>query len=279
MACENGMPQTKEEFEKVLLQLDTIRILFSVCTILGAIGSTIPQHIKLWKTKTSAGVSFWWLFIGSIGLFSSCLNAVILKAPQEVACSKLGLLKCMPSLLSLLQVAGIFVFTIPIYVWCLYFIDPAMPQREKKIAKILFIIIILYCILATTVASFILGLNGACSYAAKGFAEALGIFAAFLTLVHWAPQIYATYKRKSVGSFSILMLLMQCPGALILVFSLVVVSKEQVTTWLPFFCSAVQQGVLLALCLYYHFKAKREAKIKALDEIVLLENAEDNDKL
>lgn len=55
------------------------------------------------------------------------------------------------------------------------------------------------------------------------------------------------------------MLCIQAPGSFIIIYFLVFVSKESISTWLSYASAATQQVVLLVLLVYYDRQAKKAA--------------------
>jgi len=197
-------------------------------------------------------------FLGQIGQVSSVINAAVLKFPQEHACFVLGLEKCMPSMLTLIQLVAIWAFTFPVYLWYLKFLDPrTLPKQDQRLAKVFFGVLLAFIATVSVISAVLIIFAGECAKATKSWGYAMGLVATAITFVQWSPQIYATFRRKSVGSFSILMLCIQCPGAILILYFFIFVSHEGVSTWLSYLSSVTQQLVLLAMLVYYDRKNKR----------------------
>ncbi|KYQ88939.1 hypothetical protein DLAC_10522 [Tieghemostelium lacteum] len=270
-SCINGTiaPITQTDFESILIPMDTFDVTLGIILILGAIISTVPQHMKILKNKSAAGLSFLWLFLGNINQYATFINGVVLKYPQIQACSKLGFLQCSPSLLSLFQLFVFWLFSFPFYVYFLFFtpsdlkklakenlIEARKSQKEFLYAKILFIIEVSFIIICTVIMFSIIRGTGECSKTTFVFGNVIGIFSVVITFVQWSPQIYKTAKYKSPGSFSIIMLLIQGPGTLVLLYYFIFVSKEQVSTWLSYLAAVIQLFIVLGLLIYYQRKDK-----------------------
>ncbi|KAF9436816.1 hypothetical protein BGZ76_002898 [Entomortierella beljakovae] len=90
----------------------------------------------------------------------------------------------------------------------------------------------------------------------SSWATFLGITSVTLAAIQYIPQIHRTYRRKSVGALSIPMMLMQTPGAALLTLSLALRPGANWTTWIVYAVTGCLQGILLVLCIIYHFKAK-----------------------
>lgn len=83
-----------------------------------------------------------------------------------------------------------------------------------------------------------------------------GILAAILAAVQYIPQITMTYHLKHVGSLSIPMMCIQTPGGFLFAASLAVrLGWAGWSTWGIFLLTAIMQGTLLSMALYYAFAA------------------------
>jgi len=92
------------------------------------------------------------------------------------------------------------------------------------------------------------------------WAKTLGIIAALVTILQWSPQIYTTWIRKSSGTLSILMLFIQFPGSLLVLYFQAFSFHSDITTWLTNFLGAIQQGSLLVICLIFLYRDRRNKK-------------------
>lgn len=89
----------------------------------------------------------------------------------------------------------------------------------------------------------------------SGWANALGLMAAFLAAVQYFPQIWTTYRLKHVGSLSIPMMCIQTPGGFLFAASLFGrLGWEGWSSWGIFLLTACMQGILLWLAIYYEFQ-------------------------
>jgi len=102
-----------------------------------------------------------------------------------------------------------------------------------------------------------------------------GVVGAATVAAVWIPQIYITWKRKSVGSLSIIMLMLTAPGAYLTAVLLGYVYKNPVWVWIPVSIAAVCQTVLLALCIYYsRDDIRRKCCCKGTDRVKVMEGEE-----
>jgi len=255
--CEHGPPRSQDDFNGVLLQMRPESIALGVVLVVGSIISVIPQHVKIFKTRSAVGLSYLWLFLANLNQFSSFIAAVVLKYPQIQACSYVGLFPCLPSLLDALQLFVIWFFTFPIYIWFLWFSDPkSMNKRDWLLARVFFVLAMTYVLGTTLTATIFLNKIGECERLTIWYANAMGILSTVITFVQYIPQIYATYKTKSSGSFSVAMLLIQIPGSAVTVFYLIFFAHDEVYIWLSYVSTILQQLILLIMIFYFERKLK-----------------------
>jgi uncharacterized protein with PQ loop repeat len=91
------------------------------------------------------------------------------------------------------------------------------------------------------------------------YGQVIGIISAISVVIQWSPQLYTTWKEGEAGSLSIPMLLMQLPGSLSTVYFQAFLDKGDITTWGPYMVTAVQQSILIMMCLIFWCKRKRFA--------------------
>ncbi|OXV10200.1 hypothetical protein Egran_02038 [Elaphomyces granulatus] len=78
--------------------------------------------------------------------------------------------------------------------------------------------------------------------------------AAVLTSIQYFPQIYTTLRLRRVGSLSIPMMCIQTPGSIVWAASLAArLGTEGWSTWGLYVVTAVLQGSLLAMSVYFEY--------------------------
>ncbi|KAI9190280.1 hypothetical protein H9P43_001713 [Blastocladiella emersonii ATCC 22665] len=90
-------------------------------------------------------------------------------------------------------------------------------------------------------------------------AGGLGAIATVMSCCQFLPQIAATYAAKTPGALSIGTMAMQTPGTLLLIYSLASRPGTNLSTYLSYVVSATCQGTLLALAVFYTWRARRSA--------------------
>eukprot|EP00736_Rhodelphis_marinus_P002236 Rmarinus@m.9981 len=254
-----------------LHHLSHFGVVLGIGLCIGTMLSMLPQHIKFLTKKSSAGVSYLMLFMGNVNQFSAVINTTIMKFHELQACREVPWQECLPSLLTFFQMLVLWAFYFPLFIWFLVFLD-----REERVvlfrASRLFVFFIVYATVLTMVMVIMLKEIGPC-HETKSLAYGLGSLCTFVNLTQWAPQIYHTYRAKRAGSLSMLMLSLQGPGSLVIVYFLAIVSHESVSIWISTLTSALQQLILLGMLLYYKYTRPGKT-IEYLPEAELGEDTE-----
>ncbi len=178
-----------------------------------------------------------------------------------MACFNVGF-RCLPSLIPLLQLSGLF---LNYYVLVIeYLIFRPIPKRDSsKYSKLgylggIVLFLALNAVMLTVVAIFT-GVDyefGPCRSVVSLTAYGFGLFSTACGIIQWAPQIWQTFRAKGSGSLSLLMLLIQCPGGYAITFFFGVISHENWTTFLPYLMGALQMNVLIVQIIWYDYVKK-----------------------
>lgn len=134
--------------------------------------------------------------------------------------------------------------------------DPNPPSYRSAI------IVVLICVL------YAIGLGIASTYIilaqpslAWRFADGLGIAGTALASIQYFPQIYTTYKLKSLGSLSIPMMCVQTPGGYLWAASLAArLGWEGWSAWILYVFISTLQGVVLGMGLWFKWKKRGQVE-------------------
>ncbi|KAJ9096069.1 hypothetical protein QFC21_005434 [Naganishia friedmannii] len=77
------------------------------------------------------------------------------------------------------------------------------------------------------------------------YARFLGLSSALLAITQYAPQLYHTYRTRLVGALSIGTMIIQVPGSVLFVGSLVGRQGVEWSTWLTYAVTGAMQAALL----------------------------------
>ncbi|CAG8545983.1 4909_t:CDS:2 [Ambispora gerdemannii] len=134
---------------------------------------------------------------------------------------------------------------------------PSTRSLEWRISLGVAITVTTHFLFVSAISIYLLNFYNGSSQAAEYWADFLGVASMLLASVQYLPQIWRTWRRKTVGALSIPMMLMQTPGSFLFVYSLAVRPGTNWTSWIVFLVTGCLQGILLVMCIVWHFRAKR----------------------
>ena len=101
----------------------------------------------------------------------------------------------------------------------------------------------------------------------QSYANVLGLLATVLASIQYLPQLYTTWRLKTVGSLSIPMMCIQTPGSFLWAGSLAArVGWEGWSTWFVYVVTGVLQGCVLGMGVMYELK-NRKKRNQLSDEV------------
>jgi len=253
--------------------------------VIGTIVSYVPQYIAIIKAGSSEGISFMMLAILMLSSFLTAINSGILKWPHVVCCQHLGPGQCLKNNLATEQLLAGLILTVILYILFLVYFKTEPTGKHSREKRVRNKLIALGTFIAVVTLSILLSvLGGVLYYTLKftskvliGYAQALGTTSSILMVIEWAPQIYTTWKMKSPGSLSVLMLLIQIPGSLLVIYFQAILNAADFTTWAPYFFQCIEQAILVVMCVIFWIRnRKRGIENKPLLEEVAADK-EDTD--
>ncbi|KAL0138523.1 hypothetical protein V8B55DRAFT_1515589 [Mucor lusitanicus] len=245
---------------------DKSTLMISIFLCVGLVISYLPQHYRIIVNKTSEGFSAWFLLLGVVSSTSSFLNIILLQWDSIVCCKSLSTGACIEGLMGIVQIGLQWaMFSLVFILFLLYFPENKKRQlhapsslhldlpnkmqaplsAEWKV-HLLFISILLLIVV-----------GGPQHWQTNYWAGFLGVLSMILASLQYLPQIHKTWKSKRVGALSIPMMMLQTPGTVLFVYSLVVRPGTNWTAWLTYMVTGILQGTLLIMCITWHFRNKR----------------------
>lgn len=268
-------------------------ILSGIVIALGVWISWLPQQVTFVVKKSTFGVSFWYILLTQVANWCPFINAVYLSWDLFHCCaSYVSFWDCQKLLLALYQLA-ISVFSVTcIYICYVIYYDPVgppdmvepqnqeldmeysdavfditdkamidQPQVDKKRQQgrrtqiIIFIVYYIFTAIAVSVGFVMIFAAGPYSPPILFYSLCITTVGVLSVLIQFTPQIYVTWKLKSSGNLSLVMLILQAPGTW--VWLVYLIYYETWTTWLSTLVAATQVTILLCQVVYYDFIAKR----------------------
>ena len=132
---------------------------------------------------------------------------------------------------------------------------PEAPHDTYATAVLTVIICVIYFVLSSIVFAILYLYRFS---AMNTYGHVHGIMAAILATIQFLPQIYLTWKLQHIGTFSVPTLAMQAPGSFVFVATLIGRPGTDWSTWLNYIATGVCMMILLALCLWYSWRDRRE---------------------
>lgn len=222
--------------------------------------------------RSSQGLSALFLFIAGVFSLGSLLSTCILQFDRFVCCthSDVNFAQCNEMLLAIYQIAVMPLNIGIIYTLSVIYVDPVpapkdhpspstFESRQRLIMYTSYFWIcclLLYCIY---VASLLMLGWGWDSRIVAGFGKLISGVVFLSTFIQYAPQIYSTFQLKAAGSVSIVTLLIQAPGTLVVII-FQILAGSSIYTWLPFVSILIQQTILVIEILVFEFLARRRKR-------------------
>eukprot|EP01120_Amphizonella_sp_Union-15-10_P002721 TRINITY_DN13021_c0_g1_i1.p1 TRINITY_DN13021_c0_g1~~TRINITY_DN13021_c0_g1_i1.p1 ORF type:complete len:292 (-),score=1.63 TRINITY_DN13021_c0_g1_i1:99-974(-) len=251
---------------------NALQISLGAFLIVGTFISYVPQGISIFRNKSSEGVSFFSLALGFLSGFLSLLNLCMLDWFSSLTCCsqiQLSLGNCLVLNLSIMQLCvGPICFCTLYILFLVYFPKTVQPEtifkgRDYLVALIVFMLLFVIFLVLVGVALLLYFIEGVSSKHMALYADACGIASSIITLFIWMPQIWTTFKLKDAGSLSIPMLALQILGAGLVVYFQIGYGSGY-TTWGPYVVNAIEELVLIIMCLVYYMRNRKLKKLKLL---------------
>jgi len=239
--------------------------------IAGTFISYYPQHHKIVKQRSHFGLSLMNFVCGNLVTWCSTLNYIAIEYHSTFDCcgSSFSRWECTNALLSFSQLLSILICSIFVLVLYVIHFDHKWAEQEEresgralgsewrrtKLILIVFLIVHLFFAGLLCVLIFTLGLDASVTH---GYGVSLAIFASLLVSFHWLPQIYETYRLKTLGSLSFIMLALQSSGSVLTAFNLS--SHGGWDVWLPYVVAAAMMYVLVFQGIAYWWRDRQHKK-------------------
>ncbi|PSK42042.1 hypothetical protein B9Z65_3956 [Elsinoe australis] len=237
----------------------------SIFLVLGILISYLPQHYKIITLHSSAGLSPWWVLLGTLSSIAAIANIVVLPTSQHdmACCAEISGAACTAALLGIVQVGVQWTCFMAIMVLFLAFFPRrtdleqtrSLPEEaEGEMPRPRDAVIVGASCLA---ALLFVGLGSLYFLVREkgmllAWANFLGITASVLACVQYVPQIWTTWRLGKVLSLSIITMLIQVPGAFLFAFSLYLrVGPQGWSSWLVYCVTGLFQGCLLVMAIQF----------------------------
>ncbi|KIJ99061.1 hypothetical protein K443DRAFT_8657 [Laccaria amethystina LaAM-08-1] len=255
---------------------------FGLCC--GLVISYLPQHFRIINARSSEGFSPLFLLLGTTAATAAVLNMVTVQSGVIKCCRVVSLGTCLEITAGVFQLflqwllfSFIFVLYIIYYPPHLKYVQLSIDTHDSRppthfktpvkseewklsialawttIAHLILVLFTTLFLLSTAPSSTTPSLPAQLS----SWATFLGVSSALLAAIQYAPQLLHTYKAKVVGALSIPMMLIQSPGAVLMVLSIALRPGTNWTSWITFAVAGIMQGTLLTMCIFWKIRQRR----------------------
>ncbi|KAK5153540.1 hypothetical protein LTR04_006187 [Oleoguttula sp. CCFEE 6159] len=253
----------------------------SLLLVLGILVSYLPQHVKIVSRRSAAGLSPWFVLLGSVSGTCAFANMLLQRdSVRAMACCPVrGGFACASSLLGVVQIGvqwGCFFVIMLLYLIFapktsssssssprssrpstplstnLSRSSPTPTSTTPQPAATLLVGSLAFAHLFLTLLASVMLLAFRGPLAIQPWTDLLGLLATSLAAVQYVPQIWTTWTSGRVRSLSIGMMCIQTPGSAVFAASLWYrVGFAGWSTWLTYLVTGCLQGFLLGLALRY----------------------------
>ena len=228
-------------------------VIVGIIIIFGIFLTYIPQYYKIIKDKSSKGISSNYILLYNITNFTNFYGTLLINFYLVNCCISVSNKKCFNLIIPIFQMFTPWAAVFILYIIFLIYDEKSNYYGFKSYPIISFLLFVIFFI-------FILGFIG------MGFLlefpkyqENIKIFGDFLNIISTItcifcllPQIYQIYKQKNIGNLSLLSILMQAPGSLLVFIYQFNILKAPFSIGMPYLFSFIFQTILLIEGYYYN---------------------------
>lgn len=241
-------------------------LLVGIGVSIGTVVSVIPQLQKFVQKRSNYGMNTLTICLISYGQIINFVNYFCLHSADFVGIVTCPFTMYAPRLVTFLNLFLLwYMYLGNVYLNFIYFDKQPRENRTMNFIRIerkfqLMLTFILFITNFATLAAFsILGfLHGYASSSLRYYGTVLGTAGGVLAACQYLPQMITTCRVKGPGSLSMLLLAIQVPGGLLNVSFMAFANHDHWATWLPIFVAAIQQGILLAICIIFTIRNKHQ---------------------
>lgn len=256
----NGFTDYSKHYES----LNILWLNIGILVFLGTFISLLPQKVVLLKKASSNGLNVFSVASTSLNQFLVLVNLLCLTSTKIIGMFQYPFFKCVPALMTIINAFALWYAYLPV-VYLMYILYDRRDDTEFRYMS--YKSISYFFIIATFLMKFLLLLFyfiGVCKSGLGGsfldkYGQITGTAAAVVVTVQYIPQIITTFRMKDKGSLSIIMLAIQTPGGIANTLFIALGQGEHWTTWLSYLAAAIEQGILLFLCVYFEILKKVKA--------------------
>ena len=232
----------------------------------GTVISLIPQIHLIVAQRSSFGLNSFTIFVTSFGQFILVMNILCLKSADFIGALQYPFTQTISRFMTFVNALMLWICYLPIvYLNTIFFdTEPRIVRnnekiaRERYLARAMFVIgpvIQLIIVLAYVAIAFLHGFGSSYMVSMGKF---WGTLSCFLVIAQYVPQMWTTCKIRGNGSLSLILLAIQAPGGTVNALFMWIGQGDDWTTWISTLAAAIQQFILLAICLVFKWQRRHK---------------------
>jgi uncharacterized protein with PQ loop repeat len=241
---------------------DIVWRVMGLLIFLGTWISVIPQYHLIISRRSAFGLDSITLFGMVVGQFALVANIIGLQAADFTGLLQYPFARAIWRMLTFVSAASNWLSFMPCAFLSLIFFDMAAREcrdaerikRERSINRIFIIAGPVVCLVSLVVVFAIGAGYGFGSTEAVAIGKALGIIAAVLWTVQYAPQFITTCRLRGSGNLSLILLTIQAPGSMANAIFMFVGQGTDWTTAVSSFLLSIEQFLLLIICIMFDIR-------------------------
>jgi uncharacterized protein with PQ loop repeat len=266
-------------------QSDVWWFVTGIAMFVGTWLSIYPQYHVLVVERSSFGLDATTLFVMLFAQWLLVANVLCLRAEDLVGLIQYPFTVSLSRFLTFINALSNWFSYLPVVFmhWAYFDLEPRPLRNTEQIKQDMWltrIFIVLNPVSAAATTIIMFGLGGYFGFASSQvviLGKVYGAIAALLWAAQYLPQMWTTWKLRSPGNLSLLVLAIQAPGGFINSLFMAVGQKDDWTTWVSSLAAAIQQLILLIECLYFKWKNKPLEDMISIDSAALLSESKTAD--
>ena len=230
---------------------DIISQIIGWLLISGTIISYIPQYYRIYRYKSSKGISEWMLIYGGLSCMYNVFGTFESERDKLNNCNY-----CYKVLLPLVQLTIPWICGLIFYATFIIFYrgDDEISNIRRRL--IIFILVNIISVILVVLWNLMSNNNV--------IADVLSIISSVFSIIMWMPQIRTTHKTGEQGSLSVISLLVHAVGCLITVIYQCYFNNVSILVIASYIISFLLEMYIVVICIYFNRKTRKFQELKDL---------------
>lgn len=252
------------DYSSCFPQSDTLWVVIGWIIFTGTVVSLIPQIQIIISKKSSFGLNSFSIIITSFGQFIILINIMCLRSSDFMGAKQQPLTRVMDRFMTFLNAFVLWILYLCVLFLNYVFFDTTTRsfrsdqqiRNERRRSIVMTIVGVCAQLGAIIVYVAVVFTTGFDSGVMRNLGKLLGSLSCGLVFTQYLPQMITTCRLKNHGSLSLILLGIQAPGGAVNAMFMCFGQSDHWTTWMSTLSAAIQQFVLLGICLMFRYRNK-----------------------